>query len=75
MQRRERQLHLRFDAHGAHDPQISRRLDRVGQQRGLADARLAADHKHAATTGPSGSDQPVNDRRFATPIKQPSPRP
>ena len=49
LDRRERELHLPLDPERPDDPKPARRLDRVVEQRGLADARFAMDHQHAAT--------------------------
>jgi hypothetical protein len=50
MDPRERQLHLRLDALHLDDPQ-PRGLPRgVAQERGLPDARVAANHEHRAVT-------------------------
>jgi hypothetical protein len=46
----ERELHLRLDPDSPHEPKVRSRPDRVVQQGGLAHARLAADHEHAALT-------------------------
>ena len=40
------ELHLPLDPDGPGDPELPRRLDRVLEQRGLADARLAVHHQH-----------------------------
>ena len=59
MQAGEGQLHLRLDAQRAHHPAARRLPGQVVQQRGLAHARLAADHQHPALTGPDGLDEPA----------------
>ena len=48
LKRRVRELHLPFDTDGAGDPELPPRLDRVLQQRGLADARLSVHHQDPA---------------------------
>jgi hypothetical protein len=50
VERRERKLHLPFDPDRAGDPEVRSRLDRMVEQRGLADARLAVHREHAAVT-------------------------
>jgi hypothetical protein len=59
MEASESQLHLGFDAGGSGDP-TPRRLAGEGlQQRGLPDARIAAQHEHAARPGARIRDQPI----------------
>jgi hypothetical protein len=48
LNRRERELHLRLDPEGPGDPKLACSGDRVLEQRGLADARFAMHHQHAA---------------------------
>ena len=57
LKRCERELHLRFDPECPGDPKLARSLDRVLEQRGLADARFAVHHQHAAVSArtPSSS--------------------
>ena len=50
MHPRERQLHLGLDAGELRDPEAGRLARGVAQQRGLADARLAADDQGLALT-------------------------
>ena len=51
LNRRERQLHLRFDASRPDDPELAPSLDRVLEERGLADPGLAVHDQHAAPAG------------------------
>ncbi len=44
----ERQLHLTLDTRGFRDREALRRVDEILQERGLADARFAAQHEHPA---------------------------
>ena len=60
LQRRKRQLHLALDAARAGDAELSLRLDRVIQQRRLADARLAVQHQDAAAAVARRPQQPVD---------------
>lgn len=48
VERRERELHLAFDSDRARNPEVRSRLDRIVEQCGLADARLAVHREHAA---------------------------
>lgn len=60
MQRGERELGLGVDPTRAQHPHPRRPLDRVPQQRRLADAGLAKDHQGAAARGPGGGDQALD---------------
>ncbi len=51
LSRRERELHLRLDPDSAGDPKLGCSLDRILEQRCLADARLAIHHQCLATSG------------------------
>ena len=64
------ELHLAFDSGGAGDPELLRRLDRVLQQRGLADARLAVHHQDPAVPAARGLQQPVEHLALALPAEQ-----
>ena len=70
LQRREGELHLSLDPDRAGDAEVRRRLDRVLEQRGLADARLAVDHQHAAVTVARGLEQPLEHVALALPAEQ-----
>ena len=61
----ERELDLRFDPGGAHNPEVGCRVDRVVQQRGLADARLAAEHQSAGLAGAHRFEQVVEGLALA----------
>ena len=63
LQRGERQPGLGLHARGARDAAIGRPLGHVGQQRRLADPRLAAQHQRPALAGAHRVQQPVE--RFA----------
>ena len=71
LQRRVGELHLPLDARGPDDPKVLARLDRVLEQRGLADARLAVHHQHAAVAVARGVQQPLEHRALALPAEQP----
>jgi hypothetical protein len=66
MQRRERQLHLGFDPHGACDLQVRRGLDGVLQQRRLADAGLASHDQRVALALAKGREHIVEPRALDT---------
>ena len=59
VQRREGQLHLRLDTLRPCHLEVLRGIGRVTQQRGLADARLAAHHQRPAVPRPDVREQPV----------------
>ena len=73
MQPREGQLHLRLDPGRPRHPASVRPSGQVVQQRGLADARVAAHHQHPALTGPDRADQPVQHVALAVTAGQPRP--
>jgi hypothetical protein len=50
LNRCERELHLPLDPGCPGDPKLARNLDRVLEQRCLADARFAVRHQHAAAS-------------------------
>ena len=69
----ERQLHLRLDAFDLGDAQ-ARGLPRgVPQQRGLSDARLAADHQDGALTVARLGEHAVEALALACPAEEPQP--
>src|SRR5690242_2407117 len=70
MQPGEGQLHLRLDAHRPRYPKARRLPDQVVQQRGLAHARLTADHQHPALTGPDAIDELGERAHLAGPAPQ-----
>jgi hypothetical protein len=55
LKRRIRKLHLPLDPDGPQHPELPRRLDRMLQQRRLADARLAIHHQDAPAPTFTGS--------------------
>ena len=69
LNRRERELHLRLDPRGPGDPKLGCSLDRVLEQRGLADARLSVHHQHAATPAAYAGQQPVEYLALALPAE------
>ncbi len=52
------------------DTKVRRRIDRVLEQRGLADAWLAVHHQHAAVAVPRGLQQAVEHVALALPAEQ-----
>jgi hypothetical protein len=70
LQRRVGELHLPFDADGAGDLELPRRLDRVLQQRGLADARLSVHDQDPAVPAPGGLQQPSEHLALRLPAEQ-----
>ena len=65
------ELHLALDAGGAGDAEVRRRLDRVLEQGGLADARVAVHDQDAAVPAARGVQQPVEHLALALPAEQP----
>ena len=59
LNRRERELHLRLDPGRPGDPKLARSLDRVLEQRRLADARFAIRHQHAAAPAAHAVEQSI----------------
>ncbi|HEX3834040.1 MAG TPA: hypothetical protein VHW04_18815 [Solirubrobacteraceae bacterium] len=59
LNRCERELHLPFDSGRPDDPKLARSLDRVLKQRGLADARFAIGHQHAAAPAAHAVQQSI----------------
>ena len=70
VQRRERQLHLGLDTLGAQDTRGVGACRDVVDQRGLADARLAAQHKGAAAPVASSGQQLVELRTLGSSTAQ-----
>ena len=64
------QLHLALDSGGACDPELSRSLDRVTEQRRLADARLAVHDQDSAVSAAHGIQQQVQHLALPLPAKQ-----
>jgi hypothetical protein len=62
----ERQFHLRFDARRPSHLKSTPSLDRVPEERGLADAGFAVQDQHAAA---SAVKQPVEDLALAVPAE------
>jgi hypothetical protein len=71
LQRRVVKLHLPLDAGNPNDAEILARLDRVLEQRGLADAGVSVHHKDGAASVPRGIQQPLEHRALALPAQQP----
>jgi hypothetical protein len=65
VQRRERQLHLRFHAFDLRHPAASGLAGAVAQQRGLADPGLAPDDEHRAPAAADTVQQPVESLALA----------
>ena len=70
LNRSERKLHLALDPGAADDSQRRGLLDRVVQQRRLADAGLAMDDEGAAVSVAGRLHQPVKGRSLAFPTQQ-----
>jgi len=70
LERGERELHLPFHPAGSGDAEPLARLDRVLEQSGLADARLAMHHQDAAVSATRCLEQPVEHRTLALPSYQ-----
>jgi hypothetical protein len=70
LERRERKLHLSFDPTGPHDLEVRPRLDRVLQQGGLADARVAVDHQDPTASTARDLQQPLERLALALPAEQ-----
>jgi hypothetical protein len=70
LNRCERELHLGFDPGGPGDPKLARSLDRVVEQRGLADSRFAIHDQHAAMPAAHAVQEPVEHLAFAFPAEQ-----
>ena len=64
------QLDFRLHSHGMGDPEPVRRRQRVLQQRGLADSRVAAHHEHRAPAFAHGLDQSRQLRGFTAPADE-----
>jgi hypothetical protein len=67
LKRRERQLHLRFDAGRPSDPKLAPSFYFVLEQRGLADACFAVHDQHAAAPD---AQQSVEDLTLAFTAEQ-----
>ena len=66
------ELHLPLDARPSRATRkSSRRLDRVLEQRRLADAGLSVHHEDGAVAAPRGLQQPVEHLALALPAEQP----
>jgi hypothetical protein len=70
LSRRERELHLRFDPGRPGDPKLARSLDRILEERRLADARFAMHDQHAAAPAAHAVQQPVEHLALAFPAEQ-----
>jgi hypothetical protein len=70
LNRRERELHLRLHPEGSRDAKLAPMLDGVLEQRGLADARFAMHHQHAAAPGARAVKQSVERLALAFPAEQ-----
>src|SRR3954470_2998900 len=73
MDRRERQLHLRLDASYLGDAEPRRLARGVAQQRGLSDARFAADHENGAPTASGLSQHGVEALALVCSAEKPQP--
>lgn len=73
LQRRERQLHLTLNPDCAGNAKLLSCLDRVFEQRGLANARLTMHHQDAAGPATRAVQQPVQDLALTIPTQQFSP--
>src|SRR3954447_23674904 len=73
MDRRERQLHLRLDASDLGDAEPRRLARGVAQQRGLSDARRAADHESGASTASGSSEHTVEALALVCSAEKPQP--
>ena len=73
MDPRERQLHLRLDAFDLGDAQAGGLPRGVPQQRGLSDARLAADHQNGALTIARLGEHGVEAFALACPAEETQP--
>ena len=71
MQRRVVELHLPLDARSPNDAKVLACLDRVLEQRGLADAGVSVHDEDGAMTVPRGIEQALEHRAFASPAEQP----
>jgi hypothetical protein len=60
-----------LDSNGPGNTELARRLDRVLEQRGLADAGVAVHHEDGAVTVARGIQQPLEHRSLALPAEQP----
>jgi hypothetical protein len=65
-----RELHLGLRARRSHDAAARRLVRHVLQQRGLADASLAAQHQHRASAGAQASQQLIQRFALAPPPEQ-----
>jgi hypothetical protein len=70
LNRCERELHLGFDPGRPSGPKPARSLDRVVEQRGLADARFAMHHQHAAASAAHAVNEPVEHLALAFAAEQ-----
>ena len=71
LQRRVVELHLPLDARSLNDTKILARLDRVLEERGLADAGVSLHEEDGAVTVPNGIQQSLKHRALALPAEQP----
>ena len=63
----ERQLHLGLDTGGAQHEHAIVGAERVVEQRGLADPRLATQHQHTAAAGAGAGEQRAERRQLVLP--------
>jgi hypothetical protein len=66
METGEGKLHLPLDAGSLRNPELRRGAERVFEQRGLADAGLAADDEDAAVPASCCLEQPIKGRALGT---------
>jgi hypothetical protein len=71
LQRGVVEFHLPLDACSPGDTKILARLDRVLEQRGLADAGVSLQNEDGAVTVPRGNQQPLERHALALPAEQP----
>ena len=69
LNRREWELHLRLDPEGPGDPKVPSHLDRVLEQRGLANPRLSTHHQNPAVPAGGGLQQPLEGLALTLPTE------
>jgi hypothetical protein len=71
LQRRVVELHLPLDPRGTNDAEVVARVDRVLEERGLADAGVSLHEEDGAVTVPRGIQQVLKHRALVLPAEQP----
>ena len=71
LQRRMVELHFPLDARSPNDAKILARLDRVLEQRGLADSGVSMHDEDGATTAARSLQKPVEHGALGLPSEQP----